>query len=114
MRVYCIRTLADCVVQDESLVLAAATLGRKQVVELLIKATVGMDEEDPKVCQCDAIDALQSFAPFVLCLGPKYHHSCLQRWLQFAESSADVNRDLHDCEPWLVLLPSIKSINCIV
>ena len=59
MRVYCIRTVADCVVQDESLVLAAATLGRKQVVELLIKATVGMDEvneEDAKVsylCCCN-------------------------------------------------------------
>ena len=56
MRVYCIRTVADCIVQDESLVLAAATLGRKQVVELLIKATVGMDEEDSKVsylCYCN-------------------------------------------------------------
>ena len=49
MRVYCILTVADCVVQDESLVLAAATLGRKGVVELLIKARVCMDEEDAKV-----------------------------------------------------------------
>ena len=59
MRIYCICTVVDCVVQDESFILNAANLGRKQIVELLIKATVGMDEvneEDAKVsylCCCN-------------------------------------------------------------